>query len=254
MSHRQTAGDGVGDLVELGGVGQQGRRRHLFQECLHQLLLEAYVAEVAAVTYTVPGAGQRRAWVPPRWCVPAFRCRWLLSSSMFWSVVTVTPPSASTSFAEPGEVDLDVVVHADVGEGLDGLHRTDRTAHRVRAVEHRAVRHEDDPAGRGRARRAGHQGVRGMLTTVASVRPWSLWTTIAVWDRAPELSPPPSAAFAFPLRESEAEDARMFTAPLGSGAAEADTAADGVNTTFAGRSSPSALLMSTLLMFWFRCQ
>src|SRR3954452_16138435 len=65
----------------------------------------------------------------------------------------------------------------------------------------------------------GHDGrvtrvSRGMLTTVAVVRPWSMWTTIAVSERAPELSPPPSAAFAVPLRESEPRT-RMFRASLG---------------------------------------
>jgi hypothetical protein len=80
-----------------------------------------------------------------------------------------------------------------------------------------------------------------------------MWTTIAVSERAPELLPPPSFAFALPLRESEPRT-RMFRAPLGSAEAEADADTDGVDTAIAGRSSPSALLMSTLLMLWFRCQ
>lgn len=96
---------------------------------------------------------------------------------------------------------------------------------------------------------------RGMLTTVAVVRPASRCTTIAVSDRAPELSPPPSAWFSSPLRESEPRT-RMFRALVGSGAADAVTVPDGVGvvTAFAGRSSPSALLMSTLLMLLLRCQ
>src|SRR3954469_12893227 len=94
---------------------------------------------------------------------------------------------------------------------------------------------------------------RGMLTTVASVRPASMCTTIAVSERAPELLPPPSALFALPGRESEPRT-RMFRAPVGSGDAEAEAEADGVVTALAGRSSPSALLMSTLLMLLSRCQ
>ena len=52
----------------------------------------------------------------------------------------------------------------------------------------------------------------------------------------------------------------MFSAPVGSGSAEAEGDADprgprrGGDGPLAGRSSPSALLMSTLLMLWFRCQ
>src|SRR4051794_32714336 len=65
---------------------------------------------------------------------------------------------------------------------------------------------------------------RGMLTTVASVRPASMCTTIAVSERAPELSPPPSSLLALPLRESEPRT-RMLRASVGSGDAEAE--ADG---------------------------
>src|ERR1044072_8210248 len=56
---------------------------------------------------------------------------------------------------------------------------------------------------------------RGMLTTVARVRPSSTWTTIAAADPARPLSPPPTWAFSLPLRESEPRT-RMFSAPLGS--------------------------------------
>ncbi|MDH6618834.1 hypothetical protein M2163_005942 [Streptomyces sp. SAI-135] len=91
---------------------------------------------------------------------------------------------------------------------------------------------------------------RGMLTTVAAVRPASMCTTIAVSDRAPVLLPPPSAWFSSPLRESEPRT-RMLTASVGSGAA---AEADGEGVALAGRSSPSALLMSTLLMLLLRCQ
>ncbi|CAM5698360.1 hypothetical protein STENM327S_04374 [Streptomyces tendae] len=90
-----------------------------------------------------------------------------------------------------------------------------------------------------------------MLTTVAAVRPASRWTTIAVSERAPPLSPPPSSWFSSPLRESEPRT-RMFSAPVGTG--DADGEAEGTVTGRAGRSSPSAPLMSTLVMLPFRCQ
>ncbi len=88
-----------------------------------------------------------------------------------------------------------------------------------------------------------------MLTTVALVRPASRWTTIAVSERAPELSPPPSLRFSSPLRESEPRT-RMLRASLGRAAAEGA----GVVTGFGGRSSPSALSMSTPVMLSLRCQ
>lgn len=91
-----------------------------------------------------------------------------------------------------------------------------------------------------------------MLTTVAVVRPASMCTTIAVSDRAPVLSPPPSSWFSLPLRESE-PSTRMFRASVGSGAA-CEAEGEGVGVALAGRSSPSALLMSTLLMLLLRCQ
>lgn len=105
---------------------------------------------------------------------------------------------------------------------------------------------------------SGHDGrvtrvSRGMLTIVAFLRPASTWTTIAVSERAPVLLPPPSALFSLPLRESEPRT-RMFREPVGTGVADADAAADGVVTAFAGRSVPSALSMSTLLMLLLRCQ
>src|ERR1051325_1906057 len=101
---------------------------------------------------------------------------------------------------------------------------------------------------------SGHDGrvtsvSRGMLTTVAFFRPASMCTTIAVSERAPELLPPPSALFSLPLRESE-PSTRMFREPVGSG----DADGEGVVIPFAGRSSPSAGLMSTLLMLLLRCQ
>ncbi|CAM5487035.1 hypothetical protein SALBM311S_11376 [Streptomyces alboniger] len=94
---------------------------------------------------------------------------------------------------------------------------------------------------------------RGMLTTVACVRPASRCTTIAVSDRAPSLSPPPSAWFSLPLRESDPRT-RMFRDPVGSGEAATEPDRDGAVIALAGRSSPSALLMSTLLMLLLRCQ
>lgn len=95
---------------------------------------------------------------------------------------------------------------------------------------------------------------RGMLTTVARVRPASRCTTIAVSERAPELSPPPSSLSALPLRESE-PSTRMLSEPAGSGAAAAVGAlGEGAIIACAGRSSPSALSMSTPLMLWSRCQ
>src|SRR5882762_8625277 len=94
---------------------------------------------------------------------------------------------------------------------------------------------------------------RGMLTIVAFLRPASMCTTIAVSERAPELLPPPSALFSLPLRESEPRT-RMFREPVGRGEAEAEASEAGVVTAFAGRLSPSALLMSTLLMLLLRCQ
>src|SRR3954454_17354899 len=95
----------------------------------------------------------------------------------------------------------------------------------------------------------GHEGrgtsvSRGMLTTVARVRPASRCTTIAVSDRAPSMSPPPSAWFSLPLRESDPRT-RMFRHRLGSGEAATEPDGDGVVIALAGRSSPSALLMST---------
>jgi hypothetical protein len=96
---------------------------------------------------------------------------------------------------------------------------------------------------------------RGMLTTVAFVRPSSRWTIIAVSERAPPLLPPPSSLFRLPFRESEPRT-RMLSAPLGSGVAETASGPVGIGVVIplAGRSSPSALSMSTLLMLWFRCQ
>src|SRR4051794_15218801 len=86
---------------------------------------------------------------------------------------------------------------------------------------------------------SGHEGrvtrvSRGMLTTVALVRPASRWTTIAVSDRAPSLLPPPSFWFSLPLRESEPRT-RMFREPVGKGAAEAVRDGEGVVTALGGR-------------------
>lgn len=69
---------------------------------------------------------------------------------------------------------------------------------------------------------------RGMLTATAFLRPSGMCITSAVSERAPETLPVPSEAF-FPARESEPR-IRMFCPEVGS---------------FSGRSSPSALSMST---------
>lgn len=75
---------------------------------------------------------------------------------------------------------------------------------------------------------------RGMDTATALLRPSGMCTTIAVSERAPLTPPPPpSALFSAPARESEPRTSR-FCPLVGS---------------FSGRSSPSALSMSTPLMF-----
>ncbi len=75
---------------------------------------------------------------------------------------------------------------------------------------------------------------RGMEMAKALLRPSGMWTTIAVSERAPLTAPPPpSSLFSAPARESEPRTSR-FCPLVGS---------------FSGRSSPSALSMSTPLMF-----
>ncbi|CAM5667524.1 hypothetical protein SHIRM173S_01099 [Streptomyces hirsutus] len=111
----------------------------------------------------------------------------------------------------------------------------------------------DPPSGSGQAGRSTRVS-RGMLTTVAAVRPASRWTTMAVSERAPPLSPPPSARFSPPLRESE-PSTRMLKDPVGRGEAEADAEAPRSEAVpLAGRSSPRALSMSTLVILAPSCQ
>lgn len=75
---------------------------------------------------------------------------------------------------------------------------------------------------------------RGMETATALERPSGMCTTIAVSDRAPLTSPPPpSSLFSAPARESEPSTSRFW--PLVG--------------SLSGRSSPSALSMSTPWMF-----
>lgn len=135
-------------------------------------------------------------------------------------VVTVTPPRASTSFAKPVKststkwsmrtsVSVSTVLTAQTGPPSE--YALLNIAPYDTSVE--------PPEGSGQEGRVTRVS-RGMLTTVALVRPASMCTTIAVSERAPELSPPPSAWFSAPLRESEPRT-RMLTASVGSGTAAA---------------------------------
>ena len=155
----EAAGDRVGDRVELGGVGEEVRRGDLLQQGLHQLLLEADTAQVAAVAYAVPGAGEREGLL----AVEVVGARLQLQVAVVVVDVLVRgdgdPAERVHELREAREVDLDVVVHADVGDRLDRLDRAHRSAHRVGAVEHRVVRHRRRTPGRQRAGRAGDERV-----------------------------------------------------------------------------------------------